>query len=204
MGLYRDHVLPRFTNRVLDTAEFARLRARVAAGLDGQVLEVGFGSGLNVPHYPPAVTRIVAVDPAALGRRLAAERVAASPVPVEFVGLDGEALPLGDASVDHVLTTWTLCTIPDVDRALGEMRRVLRPGGTFRFLEHGRSPDPDVARWQDRLNPLQRRFAGGCHLNRPIDELVRASGLDVERLDTYYVSGPRASGYMYEGSATKR
>lgn len=203
MGFYRDQVLPRATDVLLGGREFARLRARATAELEGEVLEVGFGSGRNVPHYPPTIERVRAVDPATVGRKLAAKRIAASPVPLEYVGLDGEELPLEDASVDHVLTTWTLCTIPDVPRALGEIRRVLRPGGSLHFVEHGRSPDPKVLRWQDRLTPIQRRIAGGCHLNRPIDGLVRDAGLEVTRLDTYYIRGPKPLGYMFEGVATK-
>jgi SAM-dependent methyltransferase len=203
MGFYTAQIVPRFTDVALRGREFGRLRARVAAGLEGEVLEVGFGSGLNVPYYPPAVTRVRAVDPAVVGRKLAAGRVAESPVPIDYLGLDGEVLPLDDASVDHVLTTWTLCTIPDVDRALAEMARVLRPGGGFHFLEHGRSPDPGVARWQDRLTPLQRRLAGGCHLNRPIHELIARQGLQINEIDNYYLKGPRALGYMYEGTASR-
>jgi ubiquinone/menaquinone biosynthesis C-methylase UbiE len=202
MGLYDERILPRITDRVMRRRELAEIRARVAADLAGEVLEVGFGSGLNVPHYPPTVTRVMAVDPATLGRKLAAKRVAASPVPVDYIGLDGQTLPLDSASVDHVLTTWTLCTIPEVERALEEIRRVLRPGGTFHFIEHGRSPDPDVARWQDRLTPLQRRVAGGCHLNRPIQDLVTGSGLTLTRIENYYAKGPKSFGYMYEGAAT--
>lgn len=202
MGLYRDHILPRATDRVMRREEFVAIRARVASGLDGAVLEVGFGSGLNVPHYPPGVSRVLAVDPATAGRKLAAKRLADSRVPVEYVGLDGQALPLESASVDHVLTTWTLCTIPDVERALAEIGRVLRPGGTFAFVEHGRSPEPGVARWQDRLTPLQRRIAGGCHLNRPIAELITGSGLGLTRMSNYYAKGPKPFGYMYEGVAT--
>jgi ubiquinone/menaquinone biosynthesis C-methylase UbiE len=203
MGLYQEQILPRFTNIVLGGSEFARVRARVAAGLEGEVLEVGFGSGLNVPHYPPEVKRVQAIDPATAGRKLAAKRVAASPVPIEYAGLDGQALPLGPASVDHVLITWTLCTIPDVESALHEMRRVLRPGGTLHFVEHGRSPDRGVARWQDRLTPLQRRLAGGCHLNRPIDRLVTQAGFSVTRLDNFYMKGPKPMGYIFEGVAAK-
>jgi ubiquinone/menaquinone biosynthesis C-methylase UbiE len=202
MGFYDERILPRLTDRVMRRRELTEIRARVAADLDGEVLEVGFGSGLNVPHYPPTVTRVLAVDPATLGRKLAANRVAASPVPVDYIGLDGQTLPLDSASVDHVLTTWTLCTIPDVERALEEIRRVLRPGGSFHFVEHGRSPDPDVARWQDRLTPLQRRVAGGCHLNRPIQDLVTGSGLTLTRIENYYAKGPKSFGYMYEGTAT--
>ncbi len=203
MGFYENQVLPRFTDRVMSRRELTPIRARVAASLDGDVLEVGFGSGLNVPHYPPAITRVRAVDPATIGRKLAAKRVAASRVPVEYVDLDGQALSLESASIDHVLTTWTLCTIPEVERALSEIRRVLRPGGLFHFVEHGRSPDPRIAGWQDRLTPIQRRVAGGCHLNRPIDQLVRNSGLELIQLENYYAKGPRPFGYMFEGVATK-
>ncbi len=203
MGFYGDQVLPRFIDVVMSRGELTPIRARVAASLDGDVLEVGFGSGLNVPHYPPAVNRVQAVDPATVGRKLAAKRIAGSSVPVEYVALDGQALSLPSASVDHVLTTWTLCSIPDVDRALSEIRRVLRPGGLFHFVEHGRSPDPKVAGWQDRLTPFQRRVAGGCHLNRPIDQLVLRSGLELVRLENYYAKGRRAFGYMFEGVATK-
>jgi ubiquinone/menaquinone biosynthesis C-methylase UbiE len=203
VGFYVDHVLPRITNLALSGKEFEKLRGEVCADLSGEVLEVGFGSGRNVPHYPPSVDRVRAVDPATVGRRMAAKRLAASTVPVEFVGLDGEELPLEDESVDHVLTTWTLCTIPDVDRALAEMRRVLRPGGAVHFVEHGRSPDASVARWQDRLNPIQRRVFGGCHLNRPIDTLLARAGLVVSPLDTFYLKGPKPFGYLFEGVATK-
>jgi ubiquinone/menaquinone biosynthesis C-methylase UbiE len=203
MGIYRDQLLPRVTDRVMNRREFTVIRARVAAGLAGDVLEVGFGSGLNMPHYPQAVTRVLAVDPATTGRRLAVGRVAASSVPVEYVGLDGQDLPLQPESVDHVLMTWTLCSIPDAARALGEIRRVLRPGGLLHFVEHGRSPDGAVARWQDRVTPLNRRVAGGCRLNRPIGKLVADAGLDVTQVDNYYVQGPRIFGYTFEGVAAK-
>jgi len=203
VSFYERRVLPRVVDVALGGRAFSAVRARVASDLGGEVLEVGFGSGRNVPHYPPTVSRIRAVDPAVAARKLAAERVAASGIPVEYVGLDGEHLPLDDDSVDHVLTTWTLCTIPDVEQALAEIRRVLRPGGTLHFVEHGRAPDPKVARWQDRLTPMQRRVAGGCHLNRPIDALITGSGLDMARLDNYFMRGPKAFGYMFEGVATK-
>jgi ubiquinone/menaquinone biosynthesis C-methylase UbiE len=203
MGFYEHQVVPRFTDLVMRRRELTPIRARVSASLDGEVLEIGFGSGLNVPHYPPAVTRVRAVDPATLGRKLAAKRVALSRVPVEYVDLDGQALSVESDSIDHVLTTWTLCSIPDVDRALSEIRRVLRSGGLFHFVEHGRSPDPNVAAWQNRLTPIQRRIAGGCHLNRPIDQLVLNSGLELTRLENYYAKGPRPFGYMFEGVATK-
>ncbi len=203
MAFYEDQVVPRFIDLVMRSRELTPIRARVAAGLAGDVLELGFGSGLNVPHYPAAVTRVRAVDPRTVGRKLAAKRVASSSVAVEYVDLDGEDLSAASASIDHVLATWTLCSIPHVDRALSEIHRVLRPGGSFHFVEHGRSPEPGVSRWQDRLTPVQRRVVGGCHLNRPIDELVINSGLEIVRLENYYAQGPRPFTYMFEGVATK-
>lgn len=199
MGLYGDKVLPRIVDLTLRGKQNDRIRARVAAGLGGEVLEVGFGSGRNVPFYPAGVARVRAVDPATLGRKLAARRVSASKVPVEYVDGDGQALPLADESVDHVLSTWTLCTIADLPRALGEVRRVLRPGGMLHFAEHGLSPDEKVARLQHRLTPLQRAVAGGCHLDRPIDVLIADAGFEPVRIDTYYMTGPRAFGYTFEG-----
>lgn len=204
MGWYAERIVPRLTDRVMGGRPFAPIRARVAAGLHGRVLEVGFGSGLNLPHYPAAVTEVLAVDPAMLGRRLAADRLAASPVPVDFVALDGQQIPLDDGSVDQALVTWSLCTIPDPLRALEEIRRVLRPGGSLHFVEHGRSPDPAIARRQDLFTPVQRRVAGGCHLNRQIDRLVTDSGFELTRLETYAMPGPKTASYLYEGVATKR
>ena len=179
MSFYVDRILPRCTNLLLSSSEFTKIRRRVASGLTGDVLEVGFGSGLNVPHYPSGVDRVLAVDPATLSRKLAAGRVSASPVPVDYVGLDGASLPLESGTIDHALVTWTLCTIPEVDDALGEVHRVLRPGGQLHFVEHGLSPDLGVAKWQHRLTPLQRRLAGGCHLDRPIDRLIEGAGFAV-------------------------
>jgi ubiquinone/menaquinone biosynthesis C-methylase UbiE len=204
MGFYNEQVLPRLIDVALGSREFGRLRERVTSELQGDVVEIGFGSGRNIPYYPPAVKRVRAVDPATVGRRLATKRVAASSIPVEYVGLDGQDLPVDDNTVDHVLTTWTLCTIPDVQRALSEVRRVLRPGGSLHFLEHGRSPDPKVAHWQDRIVPITKALAGGCHPNRQIDKITRAAQLEITRLDNYYVRGPKSLGYMYEGIATKQ
>lgn len=204
MGFYDDHVLPRLIDLTLGGRAFDELRARATRDLAGEVVEVGFGSGRNLPHYPAAVTRVLAVEPSSVSRKLAAGRIAASPIPVDFVGVDGQTLPVADASVDHVVSTWTLCTIPDAETALEEIHRVLRPGGTFRFLEHGRSPDPGVARWQDHLTPVQRRVAGGCHLNRPIADLVDHSSLDLGPVDSYAVRGPKSFGWMYEGTAARR
>jgi ubiquinone/menaquinone biosynthesis C-methylase UbiE len=203
VGVYRDQVLPRGLDPVLRGREFAGPRARAAAGLEGEVLEIGFGSGLNISFYPAGLKRVRAVEPASAGRRLAARRAAACPVPVEYAGSDAQVLPVGDASVDSVLSTWTLCTIPDATRALAEIVRVLRPGGALRFVEHGLAPDERVARLQRRLTPLQRRAFGGCHLDRRIDQLVAAAGLELTRLDTYYMQGPRALGYTFEGVAVR-
>ena len=203
MGVWRERILPRLVDRALRGPDFDVLRERATRGLKGVVLEVGFGSGLNLRSYPREVERILAVDPALLGRELAAERLAACPIEVEFVGLDGESLPLEDASVDSVLSTWTLCTIPDAGRALSEMRRVLRPGGAFHFVEHGLSPDAPVARWQQRLNGVWKSVAGGCHINRPIDRLVRAAGFELAEISNHYAPGPRTHAYMYEGRALR-
>jgi ubiquinone/menaquinone biosynthesis C-methylase UbiE len=204
VGYYEAEILPRLLDVACGSRQLDALRARNAAGLSGEVLELGFGSGRNVPFYPPEVRRVLAVDPAVTGRRLAAARVAASPVVVDFVGLDGQRLPLSDASVDDALSTWTLCTIPDVRRALAELHRVLRPGGTFHFLEHGRAPDASVVRWQRRLAPLNSLVFGGCHLDRPIDRLVADAGFAVTGLRRYYVRGLKSTSYMYEGVATPR
>lgn len=202
MGVYENQVLPRVIDVALSGEAMERLRRHACEGLRGDVLEVGFGSGRNVPHYPTAVTRVRAVDPATVGRKMAARRVAASPIPIDYIGLDGQHLPLDDGTVDHVLITWTLCTIPDVDQALSEVRRVLRPGGTLRFVEHAKAPDDRVARWQDRLTPIQRRLFGGCHLNRPIDALIERSGFTMTALDAGYEKGPKPFTYMLKGVAT--
>ena len=201
MGFYADQILPRIINRAMDNEEFVAHREPCLAGVSGVVLEIGFGSGLNLPYYPAEVRKLYALDPAPLGRRLAAERIAASPFPVEFVGLYGEAIPLNDASVDAVVSTWTLCSLSDPLKALGEIRRVLRAGGRFHFVEHGRSPEPRVARWQDRLTPFHKILGGGCHLNRKIDALVLEAGFELERLENVYMKGPKIGTYLYKGVA---
>ncbi len=202
MGFYDNQVLPRLVDLALGRP-MEEARARVTAGLSGEVLEIGFGSGRNLPHLPAGVTRLLAVEPAATGRDLASRRVAAAPCAVEFIGEDGQSLVLPDASVDHVLTTWTLCTIPDVERALREIHRVLRPGGTLHFTEHGRSPSPAIARWQDRLTPAWSRLVGGCQLNRQIDDLIANSGLALEPVRHYRMSRLPLISFAYEGVATR-
>src|SRR5918993_953152 len=202
MGLYRDRVFPRILDVVMNTKETRRIRAQVCEGLAGEVVEVGFGTGHNLPFLPPSVSRLRAVDPLARGRELAAARVAAATCEVEFVGLDGQRLALPDASADAVLMTWTLCSIEDPVAAVREMRRVLRPGGRVHFVEHGCSPDEGVRRWQHRCNGLQQRLAAGCNLDRDIPALLVEGGLTVEQLDTYYAKGdPKPLGWTFEGRA---
>jgi len=202
VGFYENQVLPRVIDVMCGNPTMGKLRARALEGLDGTVVEIGFGSGTNVPYYPPAVERVFAVDPATVGRKLAAKRLAASTVPVEFVGLDGASLPLPDESVDNALSTWTLCTIPDVDTALAELRRVVKPGGRLYFLEHGLSDDPKVARRQHRFDRMQQRFAGGCHLDRDPIALLERAGFTIERHANFVISGPKIMSYMYAGTAT--
>ena len=201
MGFYADRVFPPIMNRVMNTKQTRRIRSRVCAPLSGDVIEIGFGTGLNLPHLPSTVVVLRAVDPLERGRVLASERIAMSAVRVEFVGLDGQALPLDD-SVDAALSTWTLCSILDPVAAVREIGRVLRPGGIFRFVEHGRSPDPQVLKWQRRLNPVQRRVACGCTLDRDIPSIIEEAGLQVGPMDTYYVKGdPKVFGWTFEGTA---
>ena len=202
MGFYRDRVFARVMNSACNTAETRRIRAAVCAPLSGDVLEVGFGTGLNLPHLPATVRRLLAVDPLQRGRELAAERIADATVEVDFVGLDGQTLDLPDDAVDAALSTWTLCSIPDPVAAVGEIARVLRPGGTLHFAEHGRSPDPKVHAWQRRLNPLQRRIACGCHLDRDITAVIEDGGLNVTTLSTFYAKGdPKILGWTFQGTA---
>lgn len=187
---WNDHVVPRLADRALSTGAVMRLRARAVTPLSGRVLEIGFGSGLNLGLLPAAVTSLDAVEPADVGWALSARARDAARVPVARVGLDGQHLDVADASYDAVLSTFSLCTIPDPALALAEVRRVLRPGGVFCWLEHGRSPDAGVQRWQARLEPVQRRVAGGCHLTRDVPGLVAGAGLEVASLDAAYLPGP--------------
>lgn len=206
MGWWARTVAPRLADRSLDSEETHRLRSRVCAGLRGEVVEIGFGSGLNVRHYPTDIAAVQAIEPSDLAWRLAVPRLEQSAVVVTRAGLDGERLPGGTASADFVLSTFTLCSIPKLDRALAEVARVLRPGGTLHFLEHGRAPDESVLRWQRRLEPIQRRVFAGCHLTRPIGDDIRASGLVIDDLETFYLPGPASSrpfAYVYRGHASK-
>jgi ubiquinone/menaquinone biosynthesis C-methylase UbiE len=204
MGIYAEQVLPRLQDRFMGRKDTNVVRERVCAGLAGDVVEVGFGTGLNVPYYPAGISKVFAVEPSRLCMRLAEDRIAHSKVPVELAGLTGERLDLPSESFDAILSTWTLCTIPGLEKALEEMRRVLKPGGSFHFVEHGHAPDAKTARWQRRIEPLNKKIAGGCHLTRPIAEYVEKAGFQIAHLDTYYLEGePKPFGYTFEGRAVK-
>ena len=202
MGFYENRILPYLVHLSMRQDTFSAYRRRVVPAAHGRVLEIGVGSGLNLPFYASAVSRVIGLDPSSkllsMARNVSRSAVAPS---IELIQGSAEAIPLEDRSVDTVVTTWTLCTIPDVRDALGEMRRVLRRDGRLVFVEHGRSPDATVSRWQDRLTPLWKRVGGGCHLNRPIRELIEDSGFRIEQIETGYMQGPRPMTFMYEGRA---
>jgi ubiquinone/menaquinone biosynthesis C-methylase UbiE len=195
MGLYGEQVLPRIINLACSRPPGKPLRERVCATLAGDVIEIGFGTGLNVPFYPPAVRHVSAIEPSDLAWKLAGERIASSAVKVDRGGLDGQALGFDDDSFDCAVSTWTMCTIVDIDAALAELRRVLRPGGTLHFVEHGLAPDESVIRWQRRLEPVQKCLVGGCHLTRQIVDLVEGAGFTIKEVETFYEEGaPRVLG----------
>jgi len=200
VGFWSHTVVPRATDLLLSPRTTGEVRARVCDGLSGTVLELGCGSGPNCGYYPPGVTEVWAVEPSDVHWRRAQKRIAATHATVTRAGLDGQFLALADASADSALSTWTLCTIPNAFRALQEVRRVLRPGGTLHFVEHGLSPSAEVARWQHRLDPVQQALAAGCHLTRRIDALLEEAGFTLDELATYDAPGaPKPFSWFYEG-----
>ncbi|HEY2388331.1 MAG TPA: class I SAM-dependent methyltransferase [Candidatus Binatia bacterium] len=204
MGIYSTYVFPWILDRVMRQEPVRRQREKVVPRAGGDVLEIGVGSGLNLPFYDRVkVTRLRALDPSAELQRLARPRAEAAPVPVELLTASAEEIPLESASIDTVVITYTMCSIPQVDKALREMHRVLRPGGTLLFAEHGRAPDASVARWQNRLNPLWHWFSGGCNMNRPVPDLLGAAGFQLGEVETMYLPGPRVLTFNYWGIATR-
>lgn len=202
MGVYRDWCCPRMTALFMRHRHFLPYRRRALAWSEGHVLELGAGAGDNLPLYPHAVTRVTAVEPSGWLLDRVRERGSALGRTVTPLQAGAESIPLPDASVDTVVSTWTLCSVGDLAASLVEARRVLRPGGRFLFVEHGLGPTPGLQRWQHRLDPVWSRLAGGCHLNRAMDQAVRESGLRLEGLETgFFPSGPRWLTYMYEGVA---
>jgi ubiquinone/menaquinone biosynthesis C-methylase UbiE len=205
MGFYQDQIVPLLINLAMRHRKVAEYRGRVVPAAEGRVLEVGIGSGLNLPFYGRGVRQVIGLEPSpkllAMARRAAAARSGK----VELIKGSAESIPLDRASVDTVVTTWTLCSIPDATRALAEMRRVLKPDGRLLFVEHGRAPEPRVVWWQDRLTPAWKCVGGGCHLNRAIGDMIEGAGFAFDRLETGYMrGGPRAVAFMYEGSARPR
>jgi len=204
MGIYSNYIFPRLMTAVLSSKNIQELRKSVLADVQGDVFEIGFGTGLNLPHYPSQVTRITTVDPNPGARKLAAARIAKSRIDVVHHTLSGESLPLESESFDSVVSTLTLCSIPNVDRAVQELRRILKREGRFYFLEHGLSDDRRIQWWQHKLTPLNRIVGDGCHLDRNAAAIIQRNGFHIERLDNFYLQkSPKASGYIYRGVAVK-
>lgn len=201
MSFYQRHILPPLLHLAMRQSALRPFRQRVIGAAEGRVLEIGCGSGLNLPLYGAAVRTVIALDPSAELLRMARDRAVGASIPVELLEASAEAMPIDTGSVDTVVTTWTLCSIADAPRALSELRRVLKPGGALLFVEHGRAPEPGVARWQDRLDPLWHRVAGGCHLNRKMDALITDNGFSIDMLVNTRLPGPRTHTFLYEGRA---
>ena len=201
MGFYEKYLLPKILNTVMKSPDLAHIRSQVVPIATGHVLEVGIGSGLNLPFYEKNV-KVTGLDPSTELQVYAREVAKESGLDVEFISLSGEEIPSEDNHFDSVVITWTLCTIPDPVKALGEIRRVLKPGGKMVFAEHGHSPDFDVARWQTRINPVWKALAGGCNLNRKVDELITSSGFNFDSLAEGYIPGPKFATYNFRGVAS--
>ena len=206
MGLYARYVLPRLVTCACGTKPILKQRQKVVPKAKGCVLEIGLGAGHNIPHYDhTGVDKVIGIDPCEVSWRLAQPRVQAAPFQVEFLTGSAEDIPLENHSVDSVLLTFALCTIPDPDAALNEARRVLKPGGQLVFCEHGKAPDPDVAKWQDRVNPLWRKLFGGCNLNRDITRMITGNGFEMTDVEQMYLPGtPRVAGFNMWGVARPR
>jgi ubiquinone/menaquinone biosynthesis C-methylase UbiE len=205
MGFYNKYVLPKVVHFACGQKPAMKQRQKVVPLARGRVLEVGIGSGLNLPFYDTSkVTKVWGLDPSPEMTRMAQKAARSTAIDVEFIGLPSDEIPLEDNSVDTVLLTYTLCTIPDTAPALRQMARVLRPGGELIFCEHGAAPDASVRRWQDRITPTWKRLGGGCHLNRPIPTLIEASGFRIKDIDTMYLPGWRPATFNYWGTATER
>ena len=204
MGLYRKLVLPILIELAMRDSRLAGYRQATISAALGRVLEIGFGSGLNLPLYGPAVEQVYGIDPSPELLDRAGKRIAEAHVPVSLLRASAEQVPFADASFDTLVMTWTLCSIPNPGIALAEMRRVLRPGGRLLFVEHGLSPEPRIIRWQHRLTPCWKRIGGGCHLDRKMDDLIRAAGFRVGALDSGYAPGPKPWTFMYRGTATPK
>ena len=203
MGLYTKYVLPRAIDLAMRNEDATRLRATWIPKANGEVLEVGIGSGLNLPFYTAGVSHIFGLDPSVELQQMAGKRASAVHGRITFVSQSAEQpIPLGNASIDTVVSTWTLCSIPNVSAALQEMKRVLKETGRFIFIEHGCSTDPGVALWQNRLTPSWRHIAGGCHLNRKIDDLIKGAGFQIIYIKAFYLPGPRPMTYTYQGIAS--
>jgi ubiquinone/menaquinone biosynthesis C-methylase UbiE len=201
MALYSDYILPWLCDLAMRNRRLAPYRERIVSSAEGRVLEIGIGSGLNLPFYPAHTRELFGLEPGPRLIRMARHAAQDSVLPVSFIEGSAEAIPFDSHTLDTVLTTWTLCTIPHANIALAEMRRVLKPSGRLLFVEHGLAPDQRVRKWQDRLTPIWSRVSGGCHLNRPIRTLVETSGFRFDRLEAGYMPGPKAMAFMYEGSA---
>jgi len=201
MGIYQRRIVPLLLHAAMRQAALRPYRRRIVGAAAGRVLEIGVGSGINLPLYGPGVSRVIGLDPSPQLLRMAHRRGMEAQVQVDLLEGTAEALPFDTASLDTIVTTWVLCSIPDIGRALAEMRRVLKSGGNLLFVEHGRAPEAGVARWQDRLDPLWNRVSGGCHINRKIDDLIAGSGFRIETMTNPRISGPRTHTFFYEGHA---
>jgi len=204
MGFYQDQVVPLLINLTMRRRDLAAYRSRVVPSADGRVLEIGIGSGLNLPFYSRNVKDLIGLDPSPKLLSMVRQNLPPDTLSPELIEGSAEAIPLENRSIDTVVTTWTLCSIPDAALAVREMRRVLRPTGRLLFIEHGRADEPKVRWWQDRLTPAWKRIGGGCHLNRPIQGLIEDGGFQFDRLETGYMRGPKPLTFMYEGSARPR